>query len=377
MLETIKNAGFEAYFVGGFVRDYMLGIDSYDVDITTNAHPEDVVKLFDKVIPTGIKHGTVTVVVDDQFFEVTTYRSESNYSDNRKPDNVEFGVSLEEDLKRRDFTINALVMDEHGEVYDYQDGLPDLMLKKIKTIGDPNERFKEDSLRMLRAIRFQSKLGFKIEEKTYQAIIDNKELLINISIERIKKELLEMFKGKYLKLAIETINKIDFPNLPKVITGANELSPVENLAVMAIENNLDLLKWKFSKVEQKFIKETALFIDSAIDEYAIYLHKNLESKIKVFEFITGNEIANYCMIIKKELPIYSRDELCLNGDDLKDAGFLGKEIGELLEEAEKAVVYKLISNDKKSLLEYVRRPRNDRNNEIASRSRSNNTCESK
>ncbi len=177
VLQTLENAGFEAYFVGGSVRDVLLHRHVHDVDITTSAYPEEVKQLFDKSIDTGIKHGTVTVLYNNESYEITTFRTESGYQDFRRPDHVTFVQNLDEDLKRRDFTINALAMNTKGEIVDLFNGLDDLEHHIIRAVGDPETRFHEDALRMMRAVRFMSQLEFKLEEKTRQAIKDNHQLL--------------------------------------------------------------------------------------------------------------------------------------------------------------------------------------------------------
>ena len=170
VLNILNERGYEAYIVGGAVRDILLNHKAVDFDICTSALPDDVRKIFlenkYKVIETGIKHGTVTVSTNNTSYEVTTFRQDGNYLDNRHPENVNFNTSLEEDLERRDFTINALACDKNGVVYDFHDGISDLHKKIIRTVGDPNLRFKEDALRMLRALRFKMILKFDIEENT-------------------------------------------------------------------------------------------------------------------------------------------------------------------------------------------------------------------
>jgi len=190
ILDTLKNNGYESYIVGGSIRDSQIGTSlPKDYDVTTNALPEEIIKLFDKTVPTGIKHGTVTVMINGDGYEVTTYRIDGEYLDNRRPDAVTFVSNLKEDLARRDFTINALAFNQEDGLIDYFGGIEDLDNKIIRAVGEPNKRFQEDALRMLRAIRFAARLNFCIEEKTLEAIKLNSHLILNVSNERIRDEL--------------------------------------------------------------------------------------------------------------------------------------------------------------------------------------------
>lgn len=201
IIEILENAGYQAYVVGGCVRDALLGKEPHDWDICTSAKPEEVCSLMRKqclkVIETGLQHGTVTVLTDNWSFEVTTFRVDGEYSDNRRPDHVEFVEDLVKDLSRRDFTINAMAYNDSTGLTDICDtGWDDLNNKLIRCVGHPDDRFREDALRILRALRFASTYQFKIEEKTAAAIHRNKDLLNNISAERIRDELCKMLLGR-------------------------------------------------------------------------------------------------------------------------------------------------------------------------------------
>lgn len=189
IIRKLNDSGFEAFAVGGCVRDEILGRRAADWDIATEALPRDVHRIFEKTVDTGILHGTVSVIIDGLSYEITTYRTENSYSDFRHPDNVIFGVSLLEDLKRRDFTINALAFHPDCGLVDWFGGLNDLNNKVIKTVGDADSRFAEDALRMLRAVRFSAQLGFEIEPATFESMKRNSGLIKHISIERIREEL--------------------------------------------------------------------------------------------------------------------------------------------------------------------------------------------
>ena len=198
IITLLENAGFEAFCVGGAVRDSIMGLNPTDWDITTSASPEDTVMVFKdyKTVDTGLKHGTLTVVIDKTPFEVTTYRVDGDYNDNRHPENVHFTKKLSDDLSRRDFTVNALAYNDKTGLVDLYGGQEDIYNSIIKTVGNPSARFQEDGLRIMRALRFASVLGFTIESETAKAIHDNKDLLKNISAERLAVELSKLVCGK-------------------------------------------------------------------------------------------------------------------------------------------------------------------------------------
>lgn len=207
IIKTITDAGFEAYVVGGCVRDSILGREPEDWDVTTSAKPEQVKALFPRTIDTGIQHGTVTVMLDKEGFEVTTYRIDGKYEDSRHPKEVTFTPSLKEDLRRRDFTINAMAYNEEEGLVDLFGGLEDIDGGTIRCVGEAHERFQEDALRIMRAIRFSAQLGYKIEKKTRAAVRELAPTLKAISAERIRVELEKLLVSphpEYLKLAYET-----------------------------------------------------------------------------------------------------------------------------------------------------------------------------
>ncbi len=198
IIEKLEEAGFEAFCVGGGVRDSIMRTVPGDWDITTSALPEETQKVFEdyRTIDTGLKHGTLTVLIDKTPFEITTYRIDGEYGDNRHPENVSFTRSLADDLARRDFTVNALAYNDKTGLVDLYGGQEDIYNSIIRTVGDADKRFNEDGLRIMRALRFASVLGFDIEEKTALAIHRNRELLINISVERLYSELIKLICGK-------------------------------------------------------------------------------------------------------------------------------------------------------------------------------------
>lgn len=223
-ISHFHHNGFQCYPVGGCVRDLLLKNNPTDYDFTTNASPKEVMKLFHSVIPTGIQHGTVTVLFKGHSFEVTTFRSEASYTDSRHPDRVRFECSLEEDLKRRDFTMNALALDiEKGAIIDLFEGQKDLKTKTIRCIGVPQQRFQEDALRLLRAIRFAAQLQFQIEAQTFQAIVMEADTITKISTERIRDELNKILKSPQPSLGIELMRKSNLLKfiLPELLEGVD------------------------------------------------------------------------------------------------------------------------------------------------------------
>lgn len=197
IIHTLQENGFEAYIVGGCVRDAILGKEPDDWDITTSAKPEEVKTLFRRTIDTGIEHGTVTVMFGKEGYEITTYRVDGKYEDHRRPATVTFTASLLEDMKRRDFTINAMAYNEEEGIVDHFDGIGDLQRQVIKCVGEPRERFDEDALRILRAVRFAAQLDFEIDERTQEAIKNQAVFLRDISAERIRVELTKLLVSKH------------------------------------------------------------------------------------------------------------------------------------------------------------------------------------
>ncbi len=217
-VELLKNSDFEAFLIGGSVRDFIMGLPIGDIDITTNATPTQVKEVFSdfRVIDTGIKHGTVTVLIDNEPLEITTYRNESTYSDNRHPDNVTFSKTLSDDVVRRDFTMNAIAFDFSDGFCDFIGGIEDIKNENIRCIGDAETRFREDALRILRALRFSSVLGFSIEENTKSAIHKCKDLLLNISAERIRDEFIKLICGKNVYAVLQEFSDVISVFIPEI-----------------------------------------------------------------------------------------------------------------------------------------------------------------
>lgn len=222
-IARILNAkGFQCFLVGGSVRDSIMGFIPKEYDIATNAKPEDVQKIFKYTVPTGIKHGTILVILDDMHVEITTFRSDGNYSDGRHPDKVEYTASIEDDLPRRDLTINAMAYNVlEGNLIDMFDGVKDIENKIIRSVGNPYERFSEDGLRIMRAIRFATRLNFDIEKETFDAICHSTEMLTSIAYERIREEFNGILVSDNPFRGLELLRKTGILNLimPELMQG--------------------------------------------------------------------------------------------------------------------------------------------------------------
>lgn len=270
--ETLEKAGFEAYFVGGCVRDLLLGRKPKDWDVTTNAIPEQIIPLFEETFYEN-SYGTVGIVNKDvsdetlKVIEVTPYRLESVYSDFRRPDNVTFSKTLEDDLKRRDFTINALALNNKGQLIDLYKGQEDLMGKTLRTVGDPNERFGEDALRMLRAIRIHAELGFMISHETQEAIMKNSDLLGKIAKERIKDEFTRIVISDHPAEALEIARRLGL--LKYIVPELEQGIGIDQNKAHAFDVWTHLLKSLQHSADKKYplhVRLTALFHDIAKPE---------------------------------------------------------------------------------------------------------------
>ena len=371
ILEKFNEAGYEAYLVGGCVRDYLLNDDFSDIDITTNALPDEVKQIFKKSIDTGIQHGTVTILINGDSFEVTTFRTEDDYIDHRTPEKVEFVSDLKEDLDRRDFTINAMALDSKGKLYDYHCGEKDLRNKIIKTVNNPNERFFEDALRMLRAFRFSSKLGFEIEENTLKAIKNNAELIKFVSIERIVNEFRKLLTGRGNKRSLELL--LD-SNLNNYIPFLDEISKIidfsnytfcQSLYILSKINDISFEKLKELKLSNKEIKQIKIY-EKINEEFS----SNVPLEIILYNYDVNDvsfiaSYSNYCDnedIERIKLPIKSFNDIAITSMEIisiidKPAGPWIKEIIKKLEE--NIILYK-IDNTKKDILDFLMKIRDNR-----------------
>ncbi|MBY4604337.1 MULTISPECIES: CCA tRNA nucleotidyltransferase [Bacillus] len=382
VLRTLIEAGHQAYFVGGAVRDSYMKRTVGDVDIATDAAPEQVEQLFQRTVDVGKEHGTIIVLWEDETYEVTTFRTESEYEDYRRPSDVQFITSLEEDLKRRDLTINAMAMTTDGKVLDYFGGKKDIDQKLIRTVGKPEDRFQEDALRMLRAVRFMSQLGFTLSLETEEAITKEKSLLSHVSVERKTIEFEKLLHGRASRQALQTLIQTGlYEELPgfyhkrENLLAASEFpfhsltSREELWAALLIDLEVDLkdapLFLKAWKLPGKVMKEAvhiAHTFGQRLDAMSMYKAggKSLLSAAKISQLRQNEKLDEEKLkdiqYAYQSLPIKSLKDLDITGKDLLALRNrpAGKWVSEELQRIEQAVVTGKLSNQKKHIEEWLK-----------------------
>lgn len=381
VIRKIEEAGFEAYFVGGAVRDHFLNRSIHDVDIATSATPLEIKAIFKATVDIGIEHGTVLVLMNNSSFEVTTFRTESDYIDFRHPQTVTFVRSLTEDLKRRDFTMNAIAMDRHFRIIDPFEGKKALENQIIETVGAASERFTEDALRLMRAIRFVSQLGFNLEVHTEKELSLHGHLLKQIAVERIYAEMTKMLDGDFKTLGFQLILKTElYKYLPAIFS---EKEIVQSLITLKIEplrelemwilglflhtSTLpanDLKIWKLPKQKIKFILRALQWLKWRMENNWTneqYYFAGKDSVIvveRIYATIHHQSLHDIAEQVEEQfgkLPIMSRQDLQVSGNDLlqwmkKPAGPWVKKV---LEAVEKAILNEQLPNEKSEIRRWV------------------------
>ncbi|MCM3566810.1 CCA tRNA nucleotidyltransferase [Neobacillus mesonae] len=384
VLKQLEDAGFEAYFVGGSVRDYLLNKKISDVDIATSATPMEVKSIFSKTVDIGIEHGTVLVLTGGNSYEITTFRSEGKYEDFRRPTEVSFIRSLTEDLRRRDFTINAIAMDRTGKLADPFDGQLALKERLIQSVGNAEERFSEDALRMMRAVRFVSQLSFHIEENTQAALKELAPLLENIAVERKRAEFEKLITGRDWKAAIKIIleTKI-YSYLPGL---NNRKAQIESLLSYDCENLTKIEMWallifslKLSQQDiESFLRDWRLPVKEIklIQKILSHLEIRLQRDWSVYDlYLAGNEVIasveKLFLVIKgvheperisglmnryDSLPIKDSREAAVKGSDLIEWFNLsgGPWLKDTLMKIEQAILERKVLNDKQKIKEWLK-----------------------
>lgn len=383
VLKKLEDAGYEAYFVGGSVRDFLLKREINDVDIATSATPAEVKKVFQRTVDIGIEHGTVLVLVDNGAYEVTTYRTESEYQDYRRPNEVTFIRNLKDDLKRRDFTMNAIAMDRNKKLIDPFNGVTAIQKKIIQTVGSPSDRFQEDALRMMRAVRFVSQLSFQIERDTVEALSMLVHLLENIAVERKRAEFEKLLVGKSkhnaLNILLETNIYLYLPGLKTKSQHLEKMLGFESYD-LTVNEMWSLLIFCLNLKEKEievFLKEWRLALKEIreIGRVVHFLYKRLKQEWNLYDlYSAGRETIlsteRLYLVINKikavdsieqwvnlyeSLPIKERSEMNVSGNDLMD--WFNKRGGPWLKETLLTIENKIIAgqldNNKEKIKEWL------------------------
>ena len=361
ILQNLHFHGYEAYLVGGAVRNHLLGLPNDDYDVTTSADPEAIKKVFEgySFYDVGKKHGTVTVLVDGDKIDITPFRKESDYHDHRHPEKVSFSADLLEDLERRDFTINAMCLDYEGKIIDPFQGLDDLKHHLIRTVNDPEQRFSEDALRILRALRFKAKLDFTIEEKTDDAIHRLKDLLTYISNERKRMELLQILS---CPTAFRIINEYldvfnTFMHITEIDRKINDFSdPLYALAYILKDNDDNQLKeLKYSSYEiglvNTLIKASHTDISDDYDFISVLSTEHQQETLKYLEEYHHLDLKERYETRKEYMVAI--DSLDLDGKIIESYGYKGKEIGKIKKELVELIRHQELRNESSALQNYL------------------------
>ena len=374
VMNRLTDHGYEAYLVGGYVRNRVLGRPVTDLDITTNASTHDVLALFGdhKTSRIGERMGTIGIKVSQAWVEVTTYRIDSHSSNARHPDAIAFTGSLIEDLKRRDFTINALVLDQEGQLSDPIGGLPDLLAGRIRAIGNPDERFKDDALRILRALRFGAQLGFSIDHATGEALLRHQALLDTLPVERIRTELDKLIAAD----SLETIFYPFFEVLarcmaisPQGLAGFEQFDAIELKLLTLLEHlspqglHDELLRLKYPKrfcADMAKLATLRLAKATTPRQIKYLLHDygpdwlNLAITYQDVKAIDGIDPDLAAHVLAQD-PVYSLKQLAINGEDVVQAGLKGSKIQQTLDHLLTEVMEDRLMNTREALLKELGR----------------------
>lgn len=352
-LKEINSHNYEAYIIGGFVRDYLLGFESVDIDVATNATPKQIKEIFEDSCLSNEDYGSVSVIMKGVRFEITTFRKELTYVNNRKPDQIEYIDDLYQDLTRRDFVINTLCMDQDGNIIDYLGGKKDLDKKIIRTVGDAYQKFSEDTLRILRAVRFATILNFSLDDDVKNAIVKTKHLLKNLSYYRKKCELEKIFTSLNYKNGIKLLlelgmeKELEISNLSRVLES-------ETISLIGIWSLLDVTKkYPFNKNELNLIESVHKVMNlnnldpMVLYQYGLYVN-SVAAEIKGIDIKDITESYD-------ELVIKSRSDIDINS--LMIMKILHKGEGAYLkkiyEDLEREILYRRLENNQKKISQYI------------------------
>lgn len=350
ILEMITNNGFKAYVVGGYVRDYLRKIKTNDIDICTNARVKDLMEIFKDYKVTPLEYGNILLETKDYLYEITTFRKDIDYINNRKPI-IEYVDTLEEDITRRDFTVNSICMDKDGKIIDLLNGKKDLNKKIIRTIGDPYFKIKQDSLRILRAIRFASCLNFKIEDNLKNAIKENKDLLKDLSYERKKEELTKIFTSDNKAYGIKLLKELDLLEVLELTNIDNVLRTKDLIGMWSTITIND--NYPFTKKEKDLINNINKLLKEDLNDIFV-LYKTGLYEINVVCDLRKLSKKKYSNKYEK-LVIKDKSEINITTEDIcillnKKPGCFLKEI---YSDLEKNILLKNIKNNKEEIEKYI------------------------
>ncbi len=381
IMKKMWDADEEIYIVGGSLRDALLGLTAHDYDMATSAHPERTEEILShlRVIETGLKHGTVTVIAEGHPIEITTFRVDGEYTDSRRPDRVSFTRSIGEDLARRDFTVNAMAYSPRESLIDLFGGREDLAKKIIRAVGDPHTRFEEDALRIMRAFRFSAQLGFEIEENTLRAAFDLRERLANISRERIGAEFIRLICSKFPEKPLSQMNSLeimpfvlgfcpdeklfsllsrmpsdDVARLGFLLCGADEDSARAGLNLLKCSNKqktgaLAVARGVLMPVRTQ---KDATLLRASVGEYDVMAVKA--------SVLLGISDESAIALVEQNTAPSRISELAIGGRELGELGFCGKEIGEMLEYLLCAVIDEPTLNTREALIALAKKKQKEK-----------------
>ena len=347
VLNKFHDNGYLAYIVGGYPRDNLLGIKTKDIDICTNAKPIEIMNLFNTESVSDIKYGSVKVIYKNYMFDVTTFRKDIKYEDNRKPVKIRYINNLEQDLLRRDFTINTICIDKDNNYVDLLNAMDDINNKVIRTVGNPRHKLKEDSLRILRAIRFASLLKFKIDENTEKYIVKYRYLLTKLSNSRKKEELDKIFSSVNKNVSRDMLIKY----------GLDEYLGIDNLSeivlcddIIGIWSQLDLsISYPFTKTEKGLMKKIKEMLNLEINNYNVYKYGlYVSSVVGSIKGISYKEIND----IYKNLKIHSVSDINIKAMDISN--ILNKKPGNYLADIIYDIEFKIINNEINNVYEDIK-----------------------
>lgn len=350
ILEMITNKGFKAYVVGGYVRDYLRKIKTNDIDICTNARVKDLMEIFKDYKVTPLEYGNILLETKDYLYEITTFRKDIDYINNRKPI-IEYVDTLEEDITRRDFTVNSICMDKDGKIIDLLNGKKDLNKKIIRTIGDPYFKIKQDSLRILRAIRFASCLNFKIEDNLKNAIKENKDLLKDLSYERKKEELTKIFTSDNKAYGIKLLKELDLLEVLELTNIDNVLRTKDLIGMWSTITIND--NYPFTKKEKDLINNINKLLKEDLNDIFV-LYKTGLYEINVVCDLRKLSKKKYSNKYEK-LVIKDKSEINITTEEI--CSLLNKKPGcflkEIYNDLEKNILLKNIKNNKEEIEKYI------------------------